>query len=325
MCLHTELEGNHYPSISVLHVSASGITKLLANLKVHKASGPDDIPARALIELTQELAPPLSLVFNQSLTSGVIPSDWKNTHVPSIHKKWSKHQAENYHPISLICICSKLLEYAVCRHIMSHLEEHNILTQLKHGFCSGMSTVNQLLVTTQDIFCQWDNKTQVDIAVLDFAKAFDKVPHRSLFNKLHHYSIDNNIQTWITSFLINRIQSGVVNGATSPPTKIISGVPQGTVLGPLLFLLYINDVPSIVSSQVGLFADDCILYRAIQTVQDQLQLQKDLNNLEQWAKKWEMEFNAKSVRSCTSVGHRSSSSTYTPLPVKSCQKSIMPN
>ena len=319
-----ELEGNHYPSISALHVSTSEIAKLLVNLKVRKASGPDDIPARALRELAQELAPPLSFVFNQSLTSGVIPDDWKNTHVSPIHKKGSKHQAENYRPISLTCICSKLLEHVVCRHIMSHLEEHNILTHLHHGFRSGVSTVTQLLVTTQDIFCQWDNKTQVDIAVLDFAKAFDKVPHRSLLNKLHHYGIDNNIHTWITSFLTNRIQSVVVDGATSPPTKVISGVPQGTVLGPLLFLLYINDLPSIVSSQVRLFADDCIVYRAIQTVQDQLQLQKDLNNLEQWAKKWGMEL-PRSVRSCASAGHRSHSSTYTPLAAKSCQKSTRPN
>ena len=156
----------------------------------------------------------------------------------------------------------------MCHHIMSHLEEHNILTHLQHGLCSGMSTVTQLLVTTQDIFCQWDNKAQVDIAVLDYAKTFDKVPHRSLLNKLHHYGIDNNIHTWITSFLTNCIQSVVVDGATSPPTKVIYGVPQRTVLRPLSFLLYINDQPSVVSSQVRLFADDCILYRAIQTIQD---------------------------------------------------------
>ena len=175
---------------------------------------------------------------------------------------------------------------------MSHLEEHNILTHLQHRFHSRMSTVTQLLLTTQDIY-QWDNKTQVDIGISEFAKAFDKVPHRSLLKKLHHYGIDNNIHTWITSFLTNGIQSAVVDGATSLPTKVISGVPQGTVLGTLLFLLYINDLPSVVSSQVRLYADDCILYRAIQTVQDQLQLQKDLNDLEQWAKKWGMEFNAK--------------------------------
>ena len=223
----------------------------------------------------------------------MIPDDGKNAYVSPIHKKGSKHQAEIYRPISLTCICSKLLEHIVCRHIMSYLEEHNILTHFQHDFRSGMSTVTQLLVTTQDILCQWDNKRQEDIAVLDFAKAFDKVPHRSLLNKLHYYIIDNYIYTSITSFLTNRIQSVVVDGATSPPTKVISGVLQGTVRGPLLFLLYINDLPSIISSQVRLFADDCILYRAIQTVQDQLQLQKDLNTLEQWAKKWGMEFNAK--------------------------------
>ena len=121
---------------------------------------------------------------------------------------------------------------------------------------------------TRHSFCQWDKKTQVDIAVLDYVKTVDEVPHRSLLNKLHQYGIDNNIHTWIMSFLNNRIQSVVVDSATSPPTKVIYGVPQRTVLRPLLFLLYTNDQPPVVSSQVRLFANDCILYRAIQTIQD---------------------------------------------------------
>ena len=152
------------------------------------------------------------------------------------------------------------------------------------------------------------------------------MPHWSLLNKLHHCSIDNIIHTWITSFLTNRIQSVVVDGATSPPPKkVISGVPQGTMLGPLLFHLYINDLPSIVSSQVCLFADDCILCRAIQTVQDQLQLQKTSTTWNSGPRNGEWSLMPKSVRLCASAGHRSHSSTYTPLAVKSCQKSTRPN
>ena len=316
-----ELEGNHYPSINALHVSTSGIAKLLANFKVRKASGPDDIPARALKELAQELAAPLSFVFNQSLTSGVIPDDWKNAHVSPIHKKGSKHQAENYRLISLTCICSKLLEHDVCH----HLEEHNILTHLQHGFRSGMSMVTQLLLTTQDIFCQWDNKTQVDIAVLDFAKAFDKVPHRSLLNKLHHYYIDNNIHTWITSFLTNRIQSVVVDGATSPPTKVISGVPQGTVLGPLLFLLYINDLPSVASSQVRLFGMTASSTGPSRPSKTSYSSKKTSTTWNSEPRNGEWCLMPRSVRSCVSAGNRNRSSTYTPLAAKSCQKSTRPN
>ena len=129
---------------------------------------------------------------------------------------------------------------------------------------------------------------QIDIAVLDFSKAFDTVPHDGLLSKLKHYGIDKNIWQWISNFLKKRKQCVVVDGVSSGLVDVDSGVPQGTVLGPILFLLHINDLPSIVSSKVRLFADDCLIYRQIKSNNDQIELQRDLNLLESWG----MRFNA---------------------------------
>ena len=129
------------------------------------------------------------------------------------------------------------------------------------------------------------------MAILDFTIAFDKVPHKRLIHKLNYYGISGPIATWIETFLIGRTQQVVVNGATSSSTVVTSGVPQGTVLGPLLFLLYINDLPNNLSTSVRLFADDCILYTPIRTQNDSSLLQNDLLKLQKWQEKWLMKFN----------------------------------
>ena len=138
----------------------------------------------------------------------------------------------------------------------------------------------------------WDSNTQLDIAVLDFSKAFDTVPHDKLLGKLTHYGIHGHLHGWITNFLKCREQSVVVDGTHSSPVYVESGVPQGTVLGPILFLLHINDLPDHVTSSVRLFADDCLLYRPIRSQDDQHLLQEDINSLTQWCSDWGMSFNA---------------------------------
>ena len=207
-------------------------------------------------------------------------------------KKGSKLQAVNYRPVSLTCITCKLFEHIVCKHILGHLEEHGILTDLQHGFRTGRSCETQLITTFHDIASAYNKKgSQIDIAVLDFSKAFDTVPHDGLLSKLKHYGIDDKIWTWISNFLKQRKQRVVVDGIQSDLVTVDSGVPQGTVLGPILFLLHINDLPSVISSKVRLFADDCLVYREIKSRQDQNDLQKDLNLLESWRSTWGMRFN----------------------------------
>ena len=285
-----ELPGVTFPSIKDLKITEFGVFKLLDKIDVSKASGPDCIPGRILQNLARELAPVLHFIFEQSLNTGDLPAEWTLANVAPIFKKGSKLQAVNYRPVSLTCISCKLFEHIVCKHILGHLEDHEILTDLQHGFRSGRSCETQLITTFHDIASAYNKKgSQIDIAVLDFSKAFDTVPHDGLLSKLKHYGIDDKIWLWISNFLKQRV---VVDGIQSDLVTVDSGVPQGTVLGPILFLLHINDLPSVISSKVRLFADDCLVYREIKNRQDQIALQKDLNLLENWGSKWGMRFNA---------------------------------
>jgi hypothetical protein len=280
------------PTIPDLEITIPGVEKLLKGLNVNKASGPDALPSRVLKEAATELAPALQAIFNQSLETGQLPNDWRKANISPIFKKSNKHLAENYRPVSLTCVCCKLLEHIITRHILAHSENHSLLTSLQHGFRSGLSCETQLLLTIQDITQAYNLKQQIDMIILDFSKAFDTVPHNRLLAKLEHYGIRGPILAWIREFLTNREQRVIIEGEASSSVHVDSGVPQGTVLGPLLFLLFINDLPLHVHSQVRLFADDALLYRKITSRDDQVLLQQDLTSLEAWAVTWGMRFNA---------------------------------
>ena len=290
-----KLEGPSYEPIPDLTITVEGVQKLLAGLNPSKASGPDEIPARILKMLHLELAPILTSIFSQSISTGEIPEDWAAAWITPVFKKGPRSDPANYRPVSLTCISCKLLEHILCTHIRSHLDRHNILTPCNHGFRSRHSCETQLLLTTHDIINRRETSKQVDVAILDLSKAFDTVPHKRLLNKLTLYGINGNIHRWISSFLTHRRQQVVIDGAQSSEEPVLSGVPQGTVLGPLLFLLHLNDLPSVLDpgTVCRLFADDCLLYRNIRSIADQLQLQQDLLNLEKWAANWGMKFNAK--------------------------------
>ena len=271
-------------------ITERGVEKLLKNLNPHKAAGPDNIRPIVLKELHKELTPILTFLFQTSLNSGDLPSDWKTANVTPIFKKGKKHIAANYRPVSLTCICCKLLEHIISSNIMQHLDQNNILHKKQHGFRSKLSCETQLLEFIQDLHVSREKNTPVDVIVMDFAKAFDKVPHNRLLHKLKYYGVNHKTLSWISSFLACRTQSVVVEGSKSPSSPVLSGVPQGSVLGPLLFLAYINDLPSYVKSKVRLFADDTIIYREIKSGKDELELQEDLKRLEKWENDWQMVF-----------------------------------
>ena len=280
-----------FPKIKEIHICEKGVTKLLKELKVNSASGPDDISNRILKHSAEELSPVLTFIFRQSLTNGILPSDWLKANVVPMYKKSDKQQAENYRPVSLTSVCCKIMEHVLCKHLRNHLDRCNILTKFQHGFRRHHSCETQLLITLDDILKNYDQKHQLDIIILDFSKAFDKVSHNLLLTKLYSMGVSGAVHKWISAFLHNRTQRVVVNGVFSDDAPVSSGVPQGSVLGPLLFLCYINDLPNCVKSQVRLFADDSLLYRTINSVHDAVQLQEDLTALEVWANTWKMHFN----------------------------------
>lgn len=279
---------NSMPEITI---SVKGVSTLLSKLKPNKASGPDGISSRLLKEAGSSIAPALSLIFEASITQGKVPLIWKKAHVSPLFKKGDRHLASNYRPISLTSISCKLLEHILFTNIMSHLETENILSTYQHGFRRRRSCESQLLLTIHDLASSFDKRQQIDAILLDFSKAFDKVPHQRLLMKLDHYGIEGNTLRWIGDFLSGRTQSVILDGDFSETAPVVSGVPQGTVLGPLLFLIYINDLPDRVSSNVRIFADDTLLYRTISSPNDSLELQRDLDSLQDWEDKWLMSFN----------------------------------
>ena len=279
-------------NIPPLVMSTAGIYKLLKNLQTNKASGPDNIPNIVLKTLANEIAPCFTLIIQKSIDSSQLPDDWLSANVTCAFKKGDRHTPGNYRPISLTSVPCKLLEHIICRHMLTHLEQHKILTNLNHGFRSGYSTETQLLTTTDDLLKSYDKGKQIDMAILDFSKAFDTVPHDRLLHKLTSYGITDPLLSWLRCFLTQRTMQVVVDGTKSQPTSVDSGVPQGTVLGPILFLCHINDLPKAVRSQVRLFADDCLIYREINKFSDHHTLQEDLKQLELWAQTWGMRFNA---------------------------------
>ena len=283
---------NQIENLGEINVEEKGINKLLANLKPNKASGPDGIPARLIKELSNELSPIFRILFQASLNQGKVPKDWKEANVTPLFKKGDKSDPGNYRPVSLTSITCKILEHIIYSNIINHLDKHNVLTPHQHGFRKYRSCETQLIGLIDDFAKGLDKNEQIDAILLDFSKAFDKVHHLSLLKKLKYFGITGPLHHWIHDFLIGRQQTVIINGSKSIPITVNSGVPQGTVLGPLLFLIYINDLPDCISpgTKVRLFADDCIVYRTIKTTQDSEILQRELDELQKWETNWSMSF-----------------------------------
>ena len=280
-----------FPIMKDIVISTAGVTKLLSDLNVSKAAGPDAIRPIVLKQLSQEISPVIALIFQTSLDSGTVPAEWKTAQVCPLFKKGDKTDPANYRPISLTCILCKTMEHIVASTLTRHFNQNDILYDLQHGFRERRSCETQLIQLVEDLARNMTSGKQTDLILLDFSKAFDKVNHLKLLYKLQLHGVQGKTLRWIESFLIGRSQTVVLNGNNSDELPVSSGVPQGSVLGPILFLLYINDLPDSLQSQVCLFADDTAVYLTVEGQADSKKLQGDLNVLQDWEKEWDMEFN----------------------------------
>ena len=227
---------------------------------------------------SRQLVPIFTSLFQSSIESGVVPEEWRRANITALFKKGDRSNPGKYRRVSLTSVTCKVLEHIVHSHVVKHLESHSILVDTQHGLRAKRSTESQLILTIDDIAKSFDARKNVDMAVLDFTKAFDKVPHRRLLHKLRLYEIKNSLSNWIRNFLSNRVQSVVVKGESSTLAAVLSGVPQGMVLGPLHFLIYINDLPD--QSKCRLFADDRLVYKEITSSADIDILKEDMEQLE---------------------------------------------
>ena len=259
-----------------------GIIKQLKNINPSKATGPDLIPCRVLKEAADSIAPYLEILYNKSIKTGKEPADWLIGNVIPIFKKEDKTDSANYRPVSLTSVPCKIMEHIIFSSVMKHFDDNKILSSYQYG-------------TTEDIAKIRDQKDQADVLILDVSKAFDTVPHSHLIHKLRHNNIDSFTVNWIENWLQNRKQSVLLDGSKSKPATVRLGVPQVTVLEPLLFLLYINDIGDKLTTgtSIRLFADDYLIYRNIQCQHDTEILQQDLTDLEKWSIDWKMSFNPK--------------------------------
>lgn len=260
-----------------LHFDEIDIKKELQKLDPSKGPGPDGLPAVFLKRTAESICKPLHIAFNKCITEGFFPDIWKSAYIVPIHKSGSKHDVTNYRPISIISATSKVFEKLFHSAIYPFI--HNDIIPEQHGFVKQKSTMTNLAIYSNFLFRSFDRGVQVDTVYTDFQKAFDRVDHEILLNK----GIRGNVLRWFCSYITNRSLIVVINGYKSGSAGMLSGIPQGSILGPLFFVIFINDINKCFKyTNFLLYADDLKLYKTIKNYNDCLELQDDLNRLTEY-------------------------------------------
>ena len=267
-------------------ITSKDVTEAISSLNSTVSRTPDGIPCVFLKKTASMLSKPLTLIFNLSLETGSVPSLWKQALIAPIFKKGRRNNPENYRPVSLTSALCRILEKILHKKIMSHLINSNLISKAQHGFLVGRSTLTQQLSFFDHLTKFQSNKLNCDVIYLDFTKAFDKISHNKLIQVLSHFKINFKLLNWVKNFLTNRTQQTVVEGVFSNSSPVTSGVPQGSVLGPLFFVLYLESLVKILlnyckDTEIFAYADDLKLLSS-----NHLELQNALNLVETWSNEW---------------------------------------
>ena len=276
-----------------INFNVDRIKNILTAINSNKACGPDVIHGKILKHCAASLAHPLSLIFTLSYNSGSLPGDWKVANVVPVHKKGSKENIENYRPISLTSLVMKAFERILKEELLGRTS--HLLDQRQHGFLSNKSCdTNMVNFSDSVVLSINDAKTfSTDVVYFDFAKAFDSVNHDLILKKLKdYYGIEGRLLKFIKNYLCGRTQRVVIENCQSSSKPVLSGVPQGSILGPILFVLFINDLPTGLNkgTNLALYADDTKIWRSITCEQDHFILQSDIDFLNNWATSNKMKF-----------------------------------
>ena len=285
-----------------LEFSTDTVMKKLQQLKTDKSPGPDGIHPLLLRECATVLAKPLSLIFRQSYNTGILPDEWKTAHIVPIFKKGIRTDPANYRPVSLTSVPCKVMETIIKENLVKFWEDNDIFCKEQHGFTRGRSCLTNLLETLENWTKALDDGYGLDVVYLDYRKAFDSVPHRRLLEKLKGFGINGKLLCWLENFLTSRTMRVGIRGVLSLIQLVLSGVPQGSVLGPLLFLMFVNELPLWIQSEMRMFADDTKIWCKVKTEKDGITLQQDLDNLSSWSETWQLKFNAEKCK-VMHIGH----------------------